>query len=165
MRDTEAVSDVGSAVGRIPSGVAILTASDGDQSTGMLASWFQQVSMDPLMVGIAVKRGRPIEGLMDASRRFVLNILGENPGDMFKHFGKGFAPDEDAFSGIESCPWGGAVRIGDAIAWIACSVESKTEAGDHVVYVGRVIEESAACGSTRESPKPFVHLRKSGLSY
>jgi hypothetical protein len=56
------------ALGRIPSGLFILTARFEDQSTGMLASWVQQVSFDPPLVSVAVKKGR-----------FVANWLVTNP--------------------------------------------------------------------------------------
>jgi flavin reductase (DIM6/NTAB) family NADH-FMN oxidoreductase RutF len=154
------MSDPGSAVGRIPSGVAILTATHDGQSTGMLTSWIQQACIDPLMVTVAVKRGRPIESLIDGSSRFVLNVLGESPTAMFRHFGKGFAPDEPAFDGVDTRDWAGGVRLANAVAWIACEVETKANAGDHALYVGRVVEEDVA-----SEGKPHVHVRKSGLSY
>ena len=80
-------NDRANAVAKIPSGVAVLTAADAGTSTGMLASWMQQAAFEPLMVTVCVKAGRPIETLVAASRSFVLNVLGENPTDMFKHFG------------------------------------------------------------------------------
>ncbi len=148
------------AVGRIPSGMAILTAAHGERSTGMLASWIQQASFDPLTVSVCVKRGRPIEQLIDASARFVLNIVGTDTPELFKHFGKGFAPNEPAFDGVATRTHEAGVVLDSAIVHIACSVSAKVEAGDHHLYLGEVL---AGDGDTEAAP--FVHLRKTGLSY
>ena len=46
-------------LGRVPSGVFILTASDGEgRETGMLASWVQQASFEPQQVTVAVNGTR-----------------------------------------------------------------------------------------------------------
>ena len=101
-------------LGRIPSGVFILVAgNDTGQQTGMLASWVQQAAFNPPSISVGVKKGRPIENLIDASGHFLVNLIGENSGPMFKHFGKGFEPGEPAFDGV-------ACRANDA----GCVLES-----------------------------------------
>ncbi len=147
------------AIGLIPSGCCILTATAANESTGMLASWVQQAAFEPLMVTVAVKTGRPIEKLIQRSQRFTLNLLGEDPFALFKHFGGGFEPGEAAFEGlpVEDTPHG--VELADALGWLSCSVAAMTPAGDHTVYLGRV--ESGR----RRDGKPYVHLRKTGRSY
>lgn len=148
------------AIGRIPSGCAILTAQDGDQATGMLASWVQQAAFDPPAVTVAVKKGRPIAGMLDSSNRFVLNVMGEDANAMFKHFGKGFGPDEDAFVGVETEQSDYGPLLTACIVQLGCAVSGKLDAGDHDVYLGRV--EQAAGGPEN---KPYVHIRKNGLGY
>ena len=56
MRDKE----LGSALGRIPSGLFILTVGQGEAETGMLASWVQQCSFDPPRVSVAIQPQREI---------------------------------------------------------------------------------------------------------
>src|SRR5262245_41503061 len=96
----EPQTELSRVLGQIPSGVSILTARAGKQSTGMLASWVQQAGFEPPTITVAVKKGRPIESIMATSGHFVLNLLSEDRSQMFKHFGKGFAPDEPAFTGL-----------------------------------------------------------------
>jgi flavin reductase (DIM6/NTAB) family NADH-FMN oxidoreductase RutF len=143
----------------IPSGCSILTAASPAGRTGMLASWVQQASIDPPMVSVAVKRGRPIEALMSESQRFCLNILGEDPKPFFKQFGGGFRLDQDAFAGLAATDTPYGVELGAAIARLACSITSVVEAGDHNLYLGRIV------GATTGAGRPYVHIRKSGLSY
>lgn len=159
--DASEQEHVARALGRIPSGCSILTVVAGDRRTGVLVSWVQQAAFEPPMVSVGVKKGRPAEALIDESRQFVLNLLGENPSAMFKHFGRGFALEDDAFAGlaIESVP--GGLAIPDRIARLSVAVRQKVDAGDHWLYVGEIIDADGGA----EGAKPYVHLRKNGLSY
>jgi flavin reductase (DIM6/NTAB) family NADH-FMN oxidoreductase RutF len=152
---------IAKALGRIPSGAAIVTAKAEGRRAGLLASWIQQAAFDPPMISIAIKKGRPIEKLIDASGAFVLNLLGEdNKDEMFKRFAGGFRPDEDAFTGQTATDVPGGVAIDHRIAWLSASVYAKHDAGDHWLYLGKVT--AADVGEIRQ---PYVHLRKNGLSY
>ena len=157
---TQDQEQIGAAMGRIPSGCAILTAAHAGQATGMLASWYQQAAFEPPTVTAAVKQGRPIAALIAESGGFVLNLIGENPTALFKHFGKGFSLEQDAFEGlsISSCEFGPV--LADAIAVLGCRVTGCHRLGDHDLLVGQV---AAARG--QDGIKPYVHLRTSGLSY
>jgi len=153
--------DVAKAIGRIPSGCSILTVRTDDDRTGMLASWVQQAAFTPPVISVAVHEDRPIRGLIDRARGFALNLLGESPGAMFQHFGKGFAPGEEAFAGLRTRDVEFGVEIPDRIARLSCKLVASQKAGDHVVYFGEVVSASA----DESPPAPYVHIRKSGASY
>ncbi|MFQ5411219.1 MAG: flavin reductase family protein, partial [Phycisphaerae bacterium] len=123
-------------------------------------------TVEPPAVTVAVKKGRPIEKLIDQAGGFVLNLLGEDPGPMFKHFGKGFAPEEDAFAGLDTRDVAGGVVIADSIAWLGAKVAGKHSTGDHWLYIGDVFDagmEDAAAAAELKSP--YIHFRKNGFSY
>jgi flavin reductase (DIM6/NTAB) family NADH-FMN oxidoreductase RutF len=162
MQDIERapIKGIAAAIGRIPSGCAILTAKTASRRTGMLASWIQQAAFEPPMISVAVRKGRFIESLIDESGAFVVNLLGDSPAAMFKHFGKGFGPDDDAFAGLPVTDHAAGVIIPGRIAWLACGVRARHDAGDHWLYLGEIIEAEA-----QEAAMPYVHLRKNGLSY
>jgi flavin reductase (DIM6/NTAB) family NADH-FMN oxidoreductase RutF len=126
----------------------------------MLASWMQQAAFEPPMISVAVHRDRFIHSLIDESDHFIANILSDNPGPMFKHFGKGFAPDQDAFASLAIQDHAAGIIIPDQIAWLAAKVRAKHTAGDHFIYLGEIIDAGA-----KPDAKPYVHLRKNGLSY
>src|SRR5262245_44607352 len=84
-------------LGRVPSGIFILTAKHGEQETGMLASWVMQAGFEPPAVTVAVRQGRYLADWLKAGTPFVLNLVAEKQHDLLKHFGKGFAPEADAF--------------------------------------------------------------------
>lgn len=151
---------IGAATGRIPSGCSILTVAHGDQRTGVLVSWVQQASFEPLQLTVCVKRGRPAADLIDGAGRFVLNVIGDDPSVMFKHFGKGFSLEEDAFAGIDHGESDFGPVLPGCIARIGCEVKDRMAGGDHDVYL---VDVKAGDGDAAESP--YVHIRKSGKTY
>ena len=151
---------MGAAIGRIPSGCSILTAVHDRRSTGILVSWVQQAAFEPLSVTVCLQRGRAAAGMIDASHRFLLNMIGEDPSALFKHFGKGFSLEDDAFAGLSIRDTDFGPLIESCIAHLGCVVKNKVVIEDHDLYVGEV----AAAGVV-EGAQPYTHLRKSGLTY
>lgn len=151
---------IGKGLALLPSGCCILTATAEGRSTGMLASWVQQAAFEPPMVSVAIKRGRPIEQLIQRSSRFVLNLVGDDPKPLFRHFGRGFELDQDAFAGLASRATEFGVELDDAAGVLSCVVTHVTAAGDHNLYLAGVAEARVMDGT-----RPYVHLRKNGMSY
>jgi flavin reductase (DIM6/NTAB) family NADH-FMN oxidoreductase RutF len=152
--------DVSKALGRIPSGCFVVTASDAGNSTGVLASWVQQAGFDPPAVTVAIRHGRPIRDLIDRSGRFVVNTLGEDCTHILKRFAAGVDPDEPVFQGLRSRTEPAGVVLEDAISSLSCRVIGELDAGDHTVYVGTVID-----GDVRRSNPPCVRIRTNGFNY
>lgn len=165
-RPTAETPPLALALGRIPSGLFIVTWRDGDQDRGMLASWVMQAGFDPPMVTVAVAPGRDLLTAIEADRPFVVNVLGEHQRSLLARFGKPAAAGEDPFAGLAVSRAGcGAAALADAASWLECSAVSRTGGndtvrGDHVVVLARVI----AAGTGSDQP-PLVHLRKNGLRY
>ena len=151
---------IGAAIGRIPSGCAILSVEHEGRSTGLLVSWVQQAAFEPPSLTVCIKQGRPAASLVDAAKRFLLNVIGENATPMFKHFARGFALHEDAFAGLKTLPTQFGPLLTDCIAHLACRVQTKVTAGDHDVYIVEVVAAEVI-----EGKKPYTHIRKSGLTY
>lgn len=156
-------ADLEKALGRISSGLYIITAKKGDIASAMLASWVTQASFQPLGVTIAVAKDRAIESLMQVGDYFVLNVLEEgNYQGLMKHFIKRFAPGADRFAGIKTQPAeNGSPILTDALAYMECEVASRMETSDHwIVYstvqAGRVSNPEALTA---------VHHRKVGNYY
>ncbi|MEM7595460.1 MAG: diflavin flavoprotein, partial [Cyanobacteria bacterium P01_A01_bin.83] len=156
-------SDLDKAIGRLSGGLYIITATKGDVSSAMLASWVSQASFEPPGLTIAVAQDRAIESLMQVGDRFVLNILEEGKyQSLMKHFLKRFKPGADRFAGVNiQTAANGSLILTDALAYLECQVSSRMECSDHwIVYsqvnLGRV---SNPDGLTA------VHHRKVGNHY
>src|SRR4051812_5913381 len=149
------------ALGRIPSGLFVVTVRHGAAETGLLTSWVQQCSFDPPQVSVCLRRDRPVNGWLTPGAAFTLNVLESGQTDMIVHFGRGFDLDEPAFEGLEVGRPGGAPPVlPDVLAYLECRVENRFAAGDHDLVVGRVV-----AGRVLGEGQPMVHVRKSGLHY
>src|SRR5262245_28425222 len=138
---TDPTHHLGAALGRIPSGIYILTTGCDGQTTGMLASWVQQAGFDPLMVTVAVRRDRYIADWIAASRRFTLNQVAAGNKSLLKHFSRGFLPDENAFDGLalrEATPTGPV--LADAMAYLTAEIEAWIDGGDHRIFLAKAIK-------------------------
>jgi flavin reductase (DIM6/NTAB) family NADH-FMN oxidoreductase RutF len=157
----ERLKAMAAALGRVPSGLFVLTVRHGDAETGMLASWVQQCSFDPPLVTVAVRRERELLAWLTDGAAFTLNVLDESQTDMVAHFGKGFRLDQEAFTGLELLPGGGAAPVlAEALAYLECRIEARHRTGDHELFSARVVG-----GRVLSDGRPMVHVRKSGLHY
>jgi flavin reductase (DIM6/NTAB) family NADH-FMN oxidoreductase RutF len=162
MSDT---ADLAAVLGRIPSGLFVVTARDGSgQTTAMLASWVQQSGFDPPAISIAVNKERYLNDWLQQTSRLGVCIIAESQKALLAHFGKGFEPGADAFGGLVTTDTADGIRLlSDCIGWLAGDVVGSVDSGDHVVYIVRPTEVGR--GSRIDGELPWVHLRKSGLGY
>lgn len=151
---------IGAAVGRVASGCFVLTTQHSGKSNGLLVSWVQQAAFEPPMITACIKHGRPAAELVRGSGRFVLNVIGPDPAPMFKHFAKGFSAEEDSFAGLDVAPSDYGPLITSCVAHLACNVRQMVTAGDHDVCIAEV-----TAAASQGSERPYVHIRKNGLSY
>jgi flavin reductase (DIM6/NTAB) family NADH-FMN oxidoreductase RutF len=139
MHTNDPHKNLAAALGRIPSGVFVLTATKDNVETGMLASWIQQCSFQPPMITFVVQRGRPITEFLTDGAVFTLNILESAQTDMIAHFGKGFALAENAFADLDinrADPHGPILT--EAHAYLFAKVHSKLTTGDHDLYLAEI---------------------------
>ena len=149
-------------LGRVPSGIFILTVGSGSRATGMLASWVMQAGFEPPMVSVAVKLGRYVCDWISEGQPFVLNVVGESQKDLLKHFAKGFEPGVAAFEGIPMthCARGVPV-LKDSLGHLECEPVRHVDSGDHRVFLANVVRGKLV----QPDGKPMVHVRKSGANY
>jgi flavin reductase (DIM6/NTAB) family NADH-FMN oxidoreductase RutF len=152
---------LGTALGRIPSGLFIVTSGLAGEATGFLASWVQQSGFEPPCVTVAIAKQRHSLGLITKTGVFAVSVIGKAQLRLRNHFARGFGPGDDAFDGIdtERAP-SGLVYPKDAMAWLDCRVAGTVESGEHVVVVGAVQAGGIAAGD-----EPYIHVRKSGFAY
>jgi flavorubredoxin/flavin reductase (DIM6/NTAB) family NADH-FMN oxidoreductase RutF len=151
-------------LGRISTGLYIITAKKGEVESAMLASWVTQASVNPLGVAIAVAKDRAIESLMQVGDSFVLNVLEEGKYQgLMKHFLKRFAPGADRFAGVKTYPaaTNESPILAEALAYMECEITTRMDCADHwVIYstvkTGRVAQVNALTA---------VHHRKVGNHY
>lgn len=159
--DEQTKKGIGSALGRIPSGMFILTAAHEERRGGMLCSWVQQVCFEPPMVSVAVGKGRPIMPLISESRRFGICQLSKDDKVILRKFTGGHDPSEDPFLGFELKHLASGVPVFEkSLTYLECELTSHLDVeGDHDLFVGRVLSGGTPGG------EPIVHLRANGFRY
>lgn len=150
------------ALGRLPSGLFILTARRDGRATGMLASWVQQAGFRPPMLTVAVRLDRDLIAWIDATGRFALSQVRAGQKALLRHFARGFPPEADAFEGLSlrEDARGGPV-LADALAYLDAEVAGSLDGGDHRIYLARI----NAGALLEPAGEPMVHVRHSGLHY
>jgi flavin reductase (DIM6/NTAB) family NADH-FMN oxidoreductase RutF len=158
---TPGITPLARALGRIPTGLYLLTTRDGSTPQGFVGSFLMQVGFEPPVVCVAIKKGRPYAEQIQHNGRFGVSILDTPSQGAMKVFFKKSPDGKSPFEQLafEDAP-GGSPVLSDALAWIECRYQSVHDVGDHLVVFG-VVEAGAA---KRESD-PSVHLRKDGLGY
>ena len=153
---------IGKALGRIPSGVFILTAGKGPTLTAMMASWVQQAAFDPPTVSVAVAKGRPAAAAVRESKLFTLSVLGDKDHALLKKYARGIAPGEDPFAGVATKPTSIDIPVlADALAYLECRLEKECDFGaDHDLLIATV-----TAGQLLREGDSFTHLRGNGFHY
>ena len=149
---------VGKALGRIASGLFVVTAKCEDKEDAVLASWVNQCSFAPPAVTIALATLRQARLLVEGAGAFIVNVLPKDDMALLKYFSR---PPEDIFKGVMTRKGLEDIRILiDAVAYLECEVVQSMQAGDHVLYVGEIVG-----GKTLKGGDPYIHVRDNGFNY
>lgn len=128
-------------LGLFATGVAVVTARAGDLAHGMTANAIASVSLDPLLVLVCVEREAVMRKVIEEVGHFALSMLAADQEHLSRWFADPVRPNGSAqFDGIghHPGPATGAPLLDHAIAWVECTVEASHDAGDHIIFVGRV---------------------------
>lgn len=151
---------------RFATGVTVVTTledgADAPQPWGTTVNSFTGISLEPPLVMVAVGRERSIHPIIERTKRFAVNILGEDSQALSDCFaGAPSALPREMFC---NAPYTlgelGLPVLHAAIAYLSCDVEQVIEAGDHTMYLGRVVET----GCRDETGWPLLYFRRRYLS-
>ena len=154
------MEEIGKALGRVHSGLFILTAYYEGLDEAVLVSWVNQCSFEPPTLSVVLGQDRPARQIIEASRAFILNVLGKEDFDILKRFSR---PPENGsiFEGLEiQRGYQNTAILKDTVSYMECEFLKTVSVEDHFIYVGKIVG-----GHTLKGGDPYVHIRKSGLSY
>ncbi len=98
---------------------------------------------------------------MEASQAFIVNVLGKDSNDLMKHFFKAPVPGVSVFDGLKVSKGFLDIKVlRDAVACVECELREQTVFGDHVVYVGEIVN-----GKILKGGDPYFHVRDNGFNY
>ncbi|MBA3857603.1 MAG: hypothetical protein C0507_11905 [Cyanobacteria bacterium PR.3.49] len=158
--ETAQKESLGKALGRIASGVFLVTFSKGGKKDGMLSTFVMQAAFNPPIVVVAVNNKRPLLDILKPGDTLALNVLSKQNMDAYKNFAKPFQEGMDRFEGIALKDGAEHPVLANCVSYINCKVVSYAEAGDHQLLIAEAID-----GEQLNDEEPMIHLRKNGFGY
>lgn len=126
----------------IPYGFYALTSRDGDDKNVMVLNWFSQVSFEPQHVVIGLQNSSYTYGLIEKSKKFVVNIFLKEDADVLKAFTKSREKNPDKFKSANTsgAPVTGVPVLDEAAAYLECEVVEIVDTGSgHSAVISKVI--------------------------
>jgi flavin reductase (DIM6/NTAB) family NADH-FMN oxidoreductase RutF len=126
------------ALGCFATGVTIVTCVDaGGGFVGLTANSFNSLSLEPPLVLWSLRASSPSLAAFAAARRFAVNVLTEAQVDLSRRFA---SRSEHKFDeGVWALGEQGAPVLSGCAAVLECEQHSHQAAGDHVLFIGRVL--------------------------
>lgn len=129
--------------GAFTTGVTVVTACDGEARAGMTLNSFTSVSLEPLLVCVALARNTRTLQIIRRDGQFAISVLHAGQRDValaFARPGRPF-PDELTERFVD-----GYVLVSGALATLRCDLDKLVPVGDHELAVGRVLDFQHAPG-------------------
>lgn len=126
----------------LSNGLYVLTTCVEDTLHSATVSWVTQVSVEPTLVLVALRRNSRLAQAVRQAHRFVLNILGEDQQALAERFFTHQTQPATA-TAIGGLPFrmdvGHCPLLTDALAWLECRLAAEPPSpGDHSLILGEV---------------------------
>jgi len=132
-------------------GVAIVTAWDGDLPIGIICNSLTSVSLDPLLLLWTVDRGSSSFGHWLKAEHWALHLLADDQRQLVKQFAQ---KGGDKFEGVayQQSEYG-VPLLPNSLVRLGCKTWKRIDAGDHVIIIGEVHDFE----QRETTPLTFVH--------
>lgn len=149
---------------KIPNALALVGSRAGDERNAMTASWITQLSMDPVLIGVAVDNDAVTHRLVSEGGSFTVNLWDAEDTKVFVKFSKPATDDGDALNGRPVRPaTTGAPIFEDALAWMDCEVRQSIDLGTHTLFVGEVVDAGINNDDPRAAAMSDTRMKYGGV--
>ena len=124
-------------MGRFPAGVAVVTVDVNGQRAGLTVASLVSLSLDPPLIGVAIRRDAALHELLRDAGSFAVSLLAADQEHLARHFARGVPPIA-LWENIPVRSEQGPPELADAVGWLRCSTTAEHETGDHTFFVGEV---------------------------
>ena len=123
-----------------PMRVVLVSASAEGKDNIMTAAWCFPLSMDPPMFGISMTRKKFTYELIQKSKKFAINIPGDDLREETIFCGRNSGRDVNKFEKLTKEEGKtGTVLVKECLSSIECEYVDEFETGDHVTVVGKAV--------------------------
>ena len=141
-------------MGRFPAGVAVVTVDLRGQRLGLTVASLVSLSLEPPLVGVAVRRDAALHELLREAGSFAVSMLAAGQEALAQHFARGVPPIA-LWEMVRVRSAEGPPELEGAVGWLRCRVTDEHRTGDHTVFVAAV--ERAEAGPAE---RPLVFHRQ-----
>ncbi|GLF93038.1 flavin reductase family protein [Streptomyces yaizuensis] len=146
-RTADAADAYRAAARRWTTGVGVLTTRSGEDVYAKTVSSLCTLSLDPLLISVAVAARSPLAAAARASGRYAVSVLGAGQEAVARRFaapGAGHALG--LFTQVPMRDDTGVPVLEENVAWFDCRLHTVLPGGDHTVLVGRVVGSGTTPG-------------------
>jgi flavin reductase len=137
---------------RFPAGVSVVTVDLDGERLGLTLGTLVSLSLDPPLVGFAIRKDAAIHELLRRAGKFGVSLLAAGQEAVAQHFARG-VPPIGLWQGVDVLDEPGPPLLAGAVGWLRGRVIAEHPAGSHTFFVGEV--ERAAPGPT-DRPLAYV---------
>jgi flavin reductase (DIM6/NTAB) family NADH-FMN oxidoreductase RutF len=137
---------------RFPAGVAVVSVDVSGERVGLTIGTLIPLSLEPPLVGFAVRREAALHELLRRAPTFGGSLLASGQESLAQHFARGVPPIA-LWEGIAVREGDGPPLLEGAIGWLTGRVTAEVAAGEDTFFVGEV--QSVEPGA-RERPLVYV---------
>lgn len=149
---------------KMPYGLYVVGARDGERRNGMTLNWATQVSFEPKLLGISVEKIAFTHELIAAGKVFSLNLLPQEERAAVRKFVKPVEVDADAET-LNGYAYHdgrtGAPILDVAAAWVECEVRQAVDCGGHTFFIGEIVD----VGFGADEETPVLRMEDTRMSY
>jgi flavin reductase (DIM6/NTAB) family NADH-FMN oxidoreductase RutF len=141
--------------GHFATGVSVVTTAVDGWLHGMTANAVASVSLDPLLLLVCVDKTAHAHEQLAKAGRFGVNILADEQEDISRIFATTAEPEQGQLRGaLYHFGQQGTPVLDNCLAYLECEVTEQVDAGDHTIFLGRVLDGEVE----REAP-PLLFYR------
>ena len=149
---------------KIPNALALIGSRAGEDRNGMTASWISQLSMEPVLIGVAVENTAVTHRLITDGGSFTVNLWDAEQTRVFVKFSKPAAYADGTLNGrpvTEAAT--GAPVFTEAIAWLDCEVRHSLDLGTHTLFIGELVDGGINDDEPRAAAMSDTRMKYGGV--
>ncbi len=118
-------------------GLYVLTVEAEGWPMAMVVSWVSQVSYDPPLISVVIRKNRYARELIQNKKAFALFIMGQDDLEAMPQFKNKNAQKRLAAMKVTQGITGAPI-IDFGLSYIECIVEEEISRGDHALFIARI---------------------------
>lgn len=124
---------------RLVTGVHVIGVAGRERRSAFTATWVMPVSFEPPCLAVSINPHHASYPLLRDGKGFTVNVLARNQLSLARRFGT-----RSGAGKLDDINWTaghtGAPLLDTAPVWLDCHTLSLSDAGDHVLVIGRIVD-------------------------